>query len=475
MLFSLLFTVGFAQQVSLSTQYNQIFETIPRVEIVTDQGTTVETNVVQMRESFTSKFSEKFSCFHDTNNVYKDWADVMYPGGEANWPNDGAYYCCGYMANGRRQCDKINHWYSIGDSHFALCDEEYWTAVSEKTSAGQPKPRRDLCCENDHFNDCNLCKSFVVWDFTVSRPVSNNDRIREDPHGGDVMLERSWKKTDCVQYQEHPDFPNQQENFQLLEQDYQDDSCGTVHLNADVDWREKFEHQPRPEVYSNARGEYISFPPYAYDNKVYPGGYMRATLREFNDPPVCVYVPQVAGRVIEVRVEPEESGSQICVDDMHEDSLERNEPGVTQACDDSRLSTCFPDAETDADEGRQSKGFSFLISCAESCADSDTDLWFRVRASINRWTDAGDSALGTDQADVNTEMWCMWGNQDMTDGEGASTLPDLDIFNELDGNFAKWDVFPSDLTPEEDPVVRPVQSSAFVLSLVSLSIVALFF
>merc|ERR1740129_2375481 len=31
------------------------------------------------------------------------------------------------------------------------------------------------------------------------------------------------------------------------------------------------------------------------------------------DPPVCVYVPNVGGRVIEVRVEPEESGSQVCV------------------------------------------------------------------------------------------------------------------------------------------------------------------
>jgi len=468
MLFSVLFTLGFAQQSRLSNQYSQIFETVT-VQITTDEGTASET-ITQMRPSFTQKFSEKFSCFHDKNNVYLDWANVMYPTPEAQWPNNEAFYCCGYMANGRRQCDKMNKWYSVGDHHFALCEEEYWNAASEKTSAGQPKPRRDLCCQNDHFNDCNLCKSFTVWDFTVSRPENNNDRIREDPHGGDIMLERSWAKPDCVQYQEHPDFPNQEETFQPLTQDYTEDSCGTVHLNADVDWREKFDHQPRPMT---AGG--ISYPPYAYDNKVYPAGYMRATLREFNDPPVCVYVPQVAGRVIEVRVEPEEDGSQICVDDLHEDSLERNEPGVTQACDMSRLSTCFPDAETDADEGRQAKGFSFMISCAESCADADTDLWFRVRASINRWTDAGDSDLGTDQADVNTEMWCMWGNQDMTDENGDSTLPDLPVFADLDGDFSKWDVFPSDLTPDEDPVVRPLRSSAFVLSLVSLSIVAIFF
>jgi len=468
MLFFVFVTLGFAQQSRLGNQYSQIFETVT-VQITTDEARDQTQTITQMKESFTQKFSEKFSCFHDKNNVYLDWANVMYPTPEANWPNNEAYYCCGYMANGRRQCDKMNKWYSVGDHHFALCEEQYWNAVSEGT-ANEPKPRRDLCCQNDHFNDCNLCKSFTVWDFTVSKPRNSNERVREDPHGGDVMLERSWAKTDCVQYRDHPDFPEQEEVFQRLTQDYTEDSCGTVHLDANVDWREKIDYQPRPMT---ANG--VSYPPYAYDNKVYPAGYMRATLREFNDPPVCVYVPQVAGRVIEVRVEPEEDGSQICVDDLHEDSLERNEPGVTQACDMSRLSTCFPDANTENDEGQQAKGFSFMISCAESCADSDTDLWFRVRASVNRWTEAGNAEIGTDQADVNTEMWCMWGNQDMTDENGDSTLPNLDVFNGLDGDFSKWDVFPSDLTPEEDPVVRPLQSSAFVLSLAALSIVAIFF
>merc|ERR1719483_333797 len=92
------------------------------------------------------------------------------------------YYCCGYMANGRRQCDRIEEWKKVGDSHFTLCETNYASAVSEGTTAN-PKLRRDLCCENDEFNDCNLCKSFVVRDFTVDA----------DSHGGDVTMEKEYK------------------------------------------------------------------------------------------------------------------------------------------------------------------------------------------------------------------------------------------------------------------------------------------
>jgi len=169
----------------------------------------------------------------------------------------------------------------------------------------------------------------------------------------------------------------------------------------------------------------------------------------------------------------------VCVDDLHEDSLERNAPGVTQACDDSRLQTCFPDANT----SEESAGFAFLISCAESCADSDLDLWFRVRSSINRWVDNGkvengvEVAPGSDQTETATEMWCMWGNADMRDENGDSTLPtDFPGFNDLDGNFAKWDIYASDLAPPEDPQVRPVRSNALALSVgILLSMVALLF
>eukprot|EP00492_Amphilonche_elongata_P005892 TRINITY_DN9_c0_g1_i3.p1 TRINITY_DN9_c0_g1~~TRINITY_DN9_c0_g1_i3.p1 ORF type:complete len:71 (-),score=17.36 TRINITY_DN9_c0_g1_i3:116-328(-) len=52
----------------------------------------------------------------------------------------------------------------------------------------------------------------------------------------------------------------------------------------------------------------------------------------------------------------------------------------------------------------------------------------------------------------------------------------LPIFDGLDGDFSKWNKFPSDLEPEEDAVVRPIQGGAGALSIVGLlSIFALLF
>merc|ERR1711879_405610 len=323
-----------------------------------------------------------------------------------------------------RQCDRIQEWKKVGDSHFTLCETNYASAVSEGTTAN-PKLRRDLCCENDEFNDCNLCKSFVVWDFTVDA----------DSHGGDITMEKEYQNnmdlgTGELKYGDddrtktiiHPD--------QEAMKDSTNTAAGKVFLQND--WRDLYYGQPKRTVqYDGENGpEEVDYPEYAYDNLIHPAGFARATLREFNDPPVCVYVPNVGGRVIEVRVEPEESGSQVCVDDLHEDSLERNTPGVTQACDDVKLQTCFSDANTDD----AIDGFAFVISCSESCADGDVDLWFRLRASINKWTESGDASKGTDQTELNTEMWCMWGNQDMR-VDGEFDAPENFQVSGLDGNF----------------------------------------
>jgi len=423
MLFALLLSIGFAQMVDLNPNDSNYVQTNVNEQVDDGNGGVTTTQVTRINPAFAALFSEKFSCFRDEGGMYLTWAQEYYP----SETNTNAWYCCGYMANGRRQCDKMNKWKKIGDNHFALCENTYQAAFRETVTAqsSTPKLRRDLCCENSHFNDCNLCKSFMVWDFTV--PTNSM--------GGDRELEREL----------------------AAEKD-----GGKVTFNTT--WRDAY--------YSSLRNyQNLGYPPYAYDNDVYPAGFAHATLREFNDPPVCVYAPNVAGRVIEVKVEPEESGSQVCVDDMHEDSLERNTPGVTQACDDSKLQTCFPDANAIDTEG----GFAFLISCSESCADGDVDLWLRLRASVNKWTESGRDDLGTDQSEFATEMWCMWGNQDMRDDEENANFPDA-FPSELDGNFAKWDVFPSDLTPDQDPEVRPVESGVSMVTLGALlSILALFF
>jgi len=513
MLLYLIFGLAFAQQQDLcpAGQQNRacLEETEYEVIKYDDQGEIESREPVRewvVSAEIQALYSDKFRCFLDSAGAYDDWSEVFYGttmsadpccktaegAPRACNPTTGEptnnqcqrttrqyFYCCGYMANGRRQCDRIQEWKKVGDSSFTLCETDYRTAVSEQTNSGGPKLRRDLCCENDEFNDCNLCKSFVVWDFTVD----------EDSHGGDITMEKEYQNnkdpgTGALKYGYDDETKTVIHPDQEAMKDSTNTAAGKVFLQND--WRDLYYGQQKRTV-QHSNGETVDYPEYAYDNLIHPAGFARATLREFNDPPVCVYVPNVGGRVIEVRVEPEESGSQVCVDDLHEDSLERNAPGVTQACDDSRLQTCFPDANTSED----ASGFAFLISCAESCADSDLDLWFRVRASINRWVDNGKVlqdnngepigavAPGSDQTEVATEMWCMWGNADMRDENGVSTLTDIEDFpgkDILDGNFAKWDIYASDLAPPEEPQVQPIPDNALALSVgILLSMVALLF
>merc|ERR1719168_280415 len=272
---------------------------------------------------------------------------------------------------------------------------------------------------------------------------------------------------DVPKYTYNPQTLNIDHPDQEAMKDSDNTNAGKVFLQND--WRDLYYGQASRTVQHD--GKDVDYPEYAYDNLIHPAGFARATLREFNDPPVCVYVPNVGGRVIEVKVEPEEAGSQVCVDDLHEDSLQRNNPGVTQACDDSRLQTCFADGTPDDSVS----GFAFLISCSESCADGPVDLWFRLRASVMKWTDAGDEDKGTDRTEVNTEMWCMWGNQDMRDLDGDVSFP-ANFPAELDGDFSKWDVFPSDLRKQEDPVVFPARDGVSMLTVTSLfALLALLF
>jgi len=342
----------------------------------------------------------------------------------------------------------MEEWRQVGDSRFSLCSPNWWEALNPDA----PKMRRDLCCENNDFNDCAVCSSFMVWDFTGvdedgTIPANQGEVRQGDFYGGDNILEKKKGDASCT-----PPY----------------DTCPTLSNN----WREMFNSDTDNGPSLTPGSE--SYPPYAYENDVYPGGFAAGTLQEFNDPPVCVYAPEVAGRVIEVKVEPEEAGSQVCVDDLHEDSLQKNNPGVTQACDDSRLQTCFADATPDGDNSVS--GFAFLISCSESCADGPVDLWFRLRASVMKWTDAGEEDLGTDRTEVNTEMWCMWGNQDMRDADGGKEILPANFPDDLDADFSKWDVFPSDLRPEEDPIVFPVRDGVSMLTITSvLALLAILF
>jgi len=422
LLISLLLVLGFAQNIQVSLSEGSHVETITNGQYADEDGNMQDlANYEQVKEEVSKHFSDKFYCFQDVNDMYSDWATQVYGNANEKW------YCCGYMANGRKQCDRLGQWKMVNGNTFSLCQTSYQSAFrTTNPNTGRPEPRRDLCCQNSHFQDCTTCKSFVVWDFTTET----------NSYGGDIELQKSY---DC----------NAASDSVIPDNCDEDTYSGKVTLKDT--WRDAYYDQPAAAT-SNGN----EYPPYAYGNMVYPAGFLHGTLREFNDPPVCVYAPNVGGRVIEIRVEPDEDGSQLCVDDLLADTAEKNNPGVTQACDDVRLQTCFPDANSEDDAG----GFAFVISCSESCADGDVDLWFRLRASQNRWTEAGDEAKGTDKTEVNTEMWCMWGNQKMDE----DAMPDAPAFAGLDGDFSRWDIYPSDLEPEVDPQVRPVESGVSYFS-----------
>jgi len=183
----------------------------------------------------------------------------------------------------------------------------------------------------------------------------------------------------------------------------------------------------------------------AYDNNIYPGGFAHGTLKEFNEPPLCVFIPGAAGRVIEIKVEPDEQGDRLCVGDLQDDINGRNDPGQITTCDDVRLNTCFPDGSINPTKD----GFPFYIFCDESCEEGgDVMLWFRARYSEQAWTGDNNDVLN------NVEMWCEYVLRD----------------------YPEYDVYPSDITPPADPNLGDGGDSAaaLVLFFVFTSLVLLF-
>jgi len=158
-----------------------------------------------------------------------------------------------------------------------------------------------------------------------------------------------------------------------------------------------------------------------------PAGFVSAVLREFSDPPVCVFVPNSAGKMIEIKAEPEEAGNRLCVSDLHDDVLGRNEGGQGTPCDETRLKTCFPDASDDKD-------FTFYIFCNnEGCSEgANVPFWLRARVSENSWQE------GHSTARDNVEMWCQYVQDD----------------------YPAWDVYPFDLEETKPPPIRPINDNS---------------
>jgi len=279
-----------------------------------------------------------------------------------------SWECCGIVANGERHCAPAAEW-SEYQGAFRRCDTNLNTAKNDG---------KDLCCDSSLIQNCGVCKSFFIWEFSTYDEMNNSEK---------TTFDEDWKDT---------------------------------YLDQDLSDRD------------------------AYDNQVYPGGFAHGTLKEFNEPPVCVYIPGAAGSSIEIKVEPDEQGDRLCVSDLEDDINGKNDPGQITTCDDLRLSTCFPDGSLDTEKN----GFAFYIFCDESCEEGgDVMLWFRARYSDTKWTD--ENANSSD----GVEMWCEY----------------------VPGTYPEYDVFPSEIAPEQPEMeFDPNSSSSLVVLFIVLSVCLLF-
>lgn len=143
----------------------------------------------------------------------------------------------------------------------------------------------------------------------------------------------------------------------------------------------------------------------AAQRAVYPVGFQQFTLAEFNEPPICLHVPNSGDKKVEILIESESQDASICIHDASDPGYSNNDVGNVATCGKGQLYSCFTAAEPGAvDPEDQStislEDFSFYVYCQESCEASDVNLWIRIRTSVQSW-DEGKTGVEDD-----LEMWC---------------------------------------------------------------------
>jgi len=169
---------------------------------------------------------------------------------------------------------------------------------------------------------------------------------------------------------------------------------------------------------------------------IYPVGFRPFDLREFNEPPICIWVPNSGDKKVEVMIETEMNGASVCIRDGSDLGMGRNsDVGNVETCNEGRLEACFTAATRKDQDKSTQKDFFFMIYCEGSCEASDVDLWLRIRTSRIDW-----KAGKTDTED-DIEMWC-----EMEKGSTSEYLEEPKIRDDY-----SW---PSQLlpnSPEYDP------------------------
>lgn len=166
---------------------------------------------------------------------------------------------------------------------------------------------------------------------------------------------------------------------------------------------------------------------------LHPVGFRMRTLTEFNEPPICMHVPNSGDKKVEILIESESQDASICIHDASDLGYSNNDVGNVATCGKGQLYACFTAAESPTvDEETQAttalEDFSFYVYCQESCEASDVNLWIRVRTSNQTW-DEGKTGVEDD-----LEMWCEMEKSTVvdytyTDGPNAGEpIPDRHYF-----------------------------------------------
>jgi len=166
---------------------------------------------------------------------------------------------------------------------------------------------------------------------------------------------------------------------------------------------------------------------------VSPAGFRPYTLVEFNEPPVCMEVPDSGDKKVEILIETVVEDAHICIHDASDIGFANNDVGNVDTCGMGLLYACFTAAEAE-DDTNNYEDFSFYVYCKESCEASDVGIWMRIRTSEQTW-EAGKTGV-----DDDLEMWC-----EMEKGT---------VLNDTDGVEHNYFTYPEDLITD-NPLVFP--------------------
>jgi len=171
----------------------------------------------------------------------------------------------------------------------------------------------------------------------------------------------------------------------------------------------------------------------AQGETVYPAGFKQYTLAEFNQPPVCMTVPESGDKKVEILIETAVEDAHVCIHDASDIGFANNDVGNVDTCGMGLLYACFTAAEAET-VNNGVEDFSFYVYCKESCEASDVGLWIRVRTSTQTWEQ------GKTGVDDDLEMWC-----EMEKGT---------VLEDSNGTEHNYFTYPEDLVTD-NPVVFP--------------------